>query len=332
MNMKAQKYWKSSILLIIILLILVIYDLSLGSYSLSLSDIFNGIFSYNPQNTHTVVLHVFRLPRVLMAVLAGAALSVAGLLMQTLFQNPLAAPYVLGINSGSALLVAVSTMSSFYFFNNELGLVSAALIGAFLAGILILLSAMYVKSKISLLLIGIMLGSFSGALINVVQSYANPNSLKAFMLWSFGSLQQVQLEQIGWVVSSVFIGILIAFILVKSLNLLLLGDKNAVLLGMRMKQVRLWIITATAILAGIITAFCGPIAFVGLVVPNMIKFLYKTANHYYLLIGCIFGGAILVVVCDIVMHWLTPWVHLPLNALTSLIGAPVVIWIIIRKF
>lgn len=279
-----------------------------------------------------MVVHVFRLPRVLTAVMAGAALSVAGLLMQTLFQNPLAAPYVLGINSGSALLVAVGTMTSFTIFNSSLGIVSAALLGAFIAGVLIMGSAIYVKNKVSLLLIGIMFGSFVGAMINVVQSYANPNSLKSFMLWSFGSLQNVQYDELAGIFAVLSVGFVLSFFLVKPLNLLLLGDKGAAQLGVNVKRVRLLIIVATAILTGVITAYCGPIAFIGLVVPNMVKMLYKTANHYYLLLGSALGGALLVVFCDVVMQLLSSFVQLPLNALTALIGAPVVIWIIIKKF
>lgn len=327
-----KKYWKSSVLLLGILFVLTLYDLSLGSYTLSFSDIFSGIFNYHSSQTNELVLHVFRIPRVFTAIFAGAALSVAGLLMQTLFQNPLAAPYVLGINSGSALLVAVSTMSSLAWLSDDMGIVTAAMLGAFLAGIFIMSGAVYVKNKISLLLIGIMFGSFSGAMVNVVESYANPNSLKSFMLWSFGSLQNVQYDQLGGIFLLLVLGIGMSFLLVKPLNLLLLGDKSASLLGINVKIIRILIILATAILTGIITAYCGPVAFIGLVVPNMVKLLYKTANHYYLLIGCVFGGALLVVFCDIVMQWLTPIVHLPLNALTALIGAPVVIWIILKKF
>ncbi|WP_158276152.1 FecCD family ABC transporter permease [Brumimicrobium oceani] len=327
-----KKYWRTSGLLFLLLLALVIFDLTLGSFSIGFNDIFNGIFNYDSSSTAELTVRVFRFPRVLTAIMSGAALSIAGLLMQTLFQNPLAGPYVLGINSGSSLLVAISTMSTFSFFGSDLGLIAAAVIGASGAGVFILFCSIYVKNKVSLLLVGIMFGSFAGALVSLIQAYADPNNLKSFMLWSFGSLQGVEFNQLGILSLVVIIGALLSLALVKPLNLLLLGDKSASLLGVNVKTIRFLIIVATAILTGVVTAFCGPIAFVGLVVPNMVKMIYKTTNHYHLLIGSLLGGALLIVICDITMQLLLPYVNLPLNALTALVGAPVVMWIIMKKF
>ncbi|HTO39123.1 MAG TPA: iron ABC transporter permease [Brumimicrobium sp.] len=327
-----RKYWKRSVSLVMLLFALMIYDLTLGSFSISLKEVFKGILNYNPENAGEMTVHIFRFPRVMMAVIAGAALSVAGLLMQTLFQNPLAGPYVLGINSGASLLVALTTMSSIHIFGSDVGIVFSAMVGAFASGIFILFTSLYVKNKVSLLLVGIMFGSFTGALISVIQAYADPDNLKAFMLWSFGSLQGVEYNQLGLVGGLVFFGIAISVLLIKPLNLLLLGDNSAFLLGVNVKMIRVLIILSTAILTGVVTAYAGPIAFVGLVVPNMVKMLYKTANHYHLLAGSMLVGAILIVLCDVAMQLLSPIVNLPLNALTALIGAPVVIWIILRKF
>lgn len=332
MKVVNRNYWKTSALLFALLLSLVLFDLTLGSFSIGFSDIFKGLFNYDASSTAELTVRVFRFPRVVTAVLSGAALSVAGLLMQTLFQNPLAGPYVLGINSGSSLLVAISTMSSFSIFGSDLGIVAAAMIGALGAGVFILFCSVYVKNKVSLLLIGIMFGSFAGALVSVIQAYADPNNLKTFMLWSFGSLQGVEFNQLGMLALVVAVGALLSVLLVKPLNLLLLGDKSASLLGINVKTIRFLIIVATAILTGVVTAFCGPIAFVGLVVPNMVKMIYKTTNHYHLLVGSLLGGALLIVVCDITMQLLSPYVNLPLNALTALVGAPVVMWIIMKKF
>ncbi len=327
-----NNYWNHGAILLLLLIVLVVLDLTLGSFSISLQNVFKGIFDYDPSSVEEMTVHVFRFPRVITAVLAGIALSISGLLLQTLFQNPLAGPYVLGINAGASLLVALSTMSSFYIVGNNIGLISAAMIGAFGAGLFILFCSFYVKNKVSLLLIGIMFGSLAGALVNVVQSYADPDNLKAFMLWSFGSLQGVEYNQLGVLSLIVFFGLALSIFIVKPLNLLLIGDKNASLLGVNVKFVRWIIILITAILSGVITAYCGPIAFVGLMVPNMIKLLFKTTNHYVLLIGCALGGAILIVICDIVMQLILPYLNLPLNALTALIGAPVVMWVIVRKF
>ena len=321
-----------NIILLVVLLGVVLFDVMLGSISISFSDLVKGIFDYDPTVSEEMTVRIFRIPRVFTAVLAGVALAISGLLMQTLFQNPLAGPYVLGINSGASLMVALSTMTGFAFFSSDLGLVGAALVGALGSGLFILFCSIYVKSKISLLLVGIMFGSFAGALVNVVQSYSNPDDLKIFMLWSFGSLQNVQLDQLGLLTLTIIFGVLMAFLLVKPLNLLVIGDTGASFLGVNLKQIRFVIILITAILTGTITAFCGPIAFVGLIVPNLIKMVYKTAHHLHLMIGTLLGGGILIVVCDICMQLFQPYIHLPLNALTALMGAPIVVWIIIKRF
>lgn len=328
-----DKYlWSKSIFLVAILFIFVLFDLTLGSVSVSFNDIFNGTLDYDPNVTEELTVRLFRIPRVVTAVLAGIALSISGLLMQTLFQNPLAGPYVLGINSGASLMVGLSTMTGFHFFLNDFGLVASALVGALGAGLFILFCSVYVKNKVSLLLVGIMFGSFAGALVSVIQSYSNPDDLKIFMLWSFGSLQNVQFEQLGFLTLIVLIGVTLSLFLIKPLNLLVLGDKSASFLGVSIKTTRFFIVLVTAILVGTITAFCGPIAFVGLIVPNIIKMIYKTTNHLHLLLGSLLMGALMIVICDVIMQLLQPTLTLPLNALTALMGAPVVVWIILKRF
>lgn len=314
------------------LILFFIWDILLGAMSIELTDLWNALSNYDESNTEQLTVRIFRLPRVLTAVLAGVGLSIAGLLMQTLFQNPLAGPYVLGINAGAGLFVALSIMTGIGFFSHDLGLIGAALLGALASGMIILVSSLYVKTRISLLLIGIMFGSFAGALINVVQSYSSPNDLKTFMLWSFGSLQQVDFEQLGVFGLTMLIGLIITLFLIKPLNLLILGDKSAQLMGVNLKTTRFLIILVTAIFVGIITAYCGPIAFIGLIVPNIVKTIYKTTDHLVLLVGTILMGAILLLLCDITMQLMQNIVLLPLNALTALIGAPVVIWIIVKKY
>lgn len=318
--------------LLVLLVAAFIYDLSLGSVQLRLSDLIDGVFAYDKNPEAQMVLSNFRIPRVITALLAGAGLSVAGLLMQTLFQNPLAGPYVLGINSGASLMVAVSTMLGVSVVGNDVSLVFSALIGALAAGLFILFCSVYVKNKISLLLVGVMFGSFAGALVNVIQSYSNPDDLKVFMLWSFGSLQNVSSDQLGLFSVIVLIGIILTILVVKPLDLLVLGEQQASILGVRIKKVRFLIILITAILTGVITAYCGPIAFVGLIVPNIVKLIYNTSSHLKLLIGVAIVGALLVLLCDIAMQLLSSTINLPLNSLTALVGAPVVVWIIIRKF
>lgn len=307
-------------------------DLSLGSVQLSLADIFDGLFAFDKNPEAQLVLNNFRIPRVLTAVLAGAGLSVAGLLMQTLFQNPLAGPYVLGINSGASLMVALATMIGFSVVGEQVDLIVSALIGALGAGLFILFCSVYVRNKISLLLIGVMFGSFSGALVNVIQSYSNPDDLKMFMLWSFGSLQNVTSDQLFILTTLIVVAIGMTLLVVKPLDLLVLGDREASVMGVKVRWVRVYLVLITAILTGVITAYCGPIAFVGLVVPNIVKIVYRSTSHLQLLIGVILMGSLLVLLCDIVMQLMQTTIHLPLNALTALIGAPIVVWIIIRKF
>jgi iron complex transport system permease protein len=314
------------------LLILIFFDLTLGSLEIDIVDVLNSLFAHDTSNQEEITVRIFRIPRVFTALMLGIALAVSGLLMQTLFQNPLAGPYVLGINSGASLFVAFTTLSGFTFFQYDVGMVGAALVGALITGFFILFCSVYVKSKVSLLLIGIMFGSFVGALVNVLQSYSNPEDLKLFMLWSFGSLQNVQFEELTFFAGTIFVGLILALFLVKPLNLLVLGDREAVLLGVKIQSVRFLIILSTAILTGVSTAYCGPVAFVGLIVPNVVKLVYKTQNHFSLLIGSLLFGGILVVLCDIIMQLLHPFIHLPLNALTALMGAPIVVWIILKRF
>ncbi|MBW7868939.1 MAG: iron ABC transporter permease [Brumimicrobium sp.] len=329
---KQQTYWKWSLILLILLILLVMYDLTLGSFSISFADIWKALFAHDTNSQSEIMVRIFRFPRVITGVMVGIALSVSGLLLQTLFQNPLAGPYVLGINSGASLFVAISTMFSFHVISTSFSLVTAAMVGAFLVGLLVLASSLYLKNKISLLLVGIMLGSFIGAIVSVIQSYADPNDLKTFMLWSFGSLQSISYSQLPGLFVVVLMGFLLSLLIAKPLNLLVLGDKNASILGVNTKQIRFVVVLITSILSGVITAYCGPIAFVGLIIPNMVKFVYKTTNHFQLILGSALMGAVLIVFCDILMQLLMDTIKIPLNALTALIGAPVVVWIILKKF
>jgi len=318
--------------LTLVLLLVVICNLFIGQVDVTATDYWNALFDFNAQENAQLTARVFRIPKVITAILAGMALSISGLLMQTLFQNPLAGPYVLGLNSGASLLVALATMTGFSVFTTDLGVVSSALIGALAFGLLILLTSIYVRSKVSLLLVGIMLGSFSGALINIIQTYSDANQLKAFTLWSFGSLSNVQFEQLGWFSFVILGAAIISLLLVKPLNILVLGDQNAYFLGVQIKRLRLLIISITAVLTGTVTALCGPIAFIGLAVPNMSKLIFKTTNHFYLLLGSALLGAILLLLCDCAIQLLSAHIAIPINAITALIGAPVVVWIILKKF
>ena len=302
-----------------------------GQIELSFSSYLDSILHFDSKNTSQVLVREFRVPRLLMAMMAGAGLSLSGMFMQTLFKNPLAGPYVLGINSGARLLIALSLMTGVHFFQSNFGLIGTALIGAFAAGLLMMLIAQRLKSQITLLLVGLMFGSFTSAIVSILESFAGAESLKSYTMWSMGSLQQVEFGQLGIILVIFALGIIASFLLVKPLNMLVIGEKSAALLGLPIKSTRMFVLLLTALFAGLITAFCGPIAFVGIAIPNLTRILFQTTNHRYLIIGNILIGAIFLLLTDAFIQVLEGHISIPLNALTSIIGAPFVVFLLIRK-
>lgn len=302
-----------------------------GQIDIYFSEIQDAIINFNSSNVSHVIFFEFRFPRMLMAILAGSSLAVSGMFMQTLFNNPLAGPYVLGINSGSALFVALTLLTGIPFFNSDFGLISSAMLGAIFFGILILVFSIFVRSQISLLLIGLMISSFVGALISTLESMSSAEELKQFTFWSFGSLQQASLNQIPFIAAFVFIAFILSIFVLKPLNAMVLGEISAKNLGVQIQYLRFSIIGITAILTGTITAFCGPIAFVGLAIPNISRLLFRTQNHRILLSSNVLIGAIFMVNCDSIIQLLEPWFVFPINAFTSILGAPFVIYLILKK-
>lgn len=309
--------------------LLFLIHLLIGDLDVSLQDIFSSIG--NTDSKQYQIIWEFRFPRAAMAALAGAGLSVAGLLMQTLFNNPLAGPYVLGINSGSSLMVALTTMTGITIFNSDIGNILSALLGAFLFGLIILVFARWIRSTISLLLVGLMLGSFTSAFIALLQSKADLQSLKSFTMWSLGSLQSVEISQLPIITVTFLIGVTAVITIIKPLNNLVLGEVHSKLIGYNIKKLRLLIIAITALFTGLITAFCGPISFVGLAVPNILRIALKTQNHSILLLGTIIFGAGFVLLCDLIIRLSADFIHIPINVLTAIIGAPVVVIILLKK-
>ncbi len=302
-----------------------------GQIEISYASFFDSFWNYDANNTTHVLVREFRIPRLAMALFAGAGLSLSGMLMQTLFKNPLAGPYVLGINSGASLLIALSLMTSIQFFQSNFGLIGTALIGAFAAGLLMMAVAQRLKSQISLLLVGLMFGSFTSAIVSILESFAGAESLKSYTMWSMGSLQQVEFGQLGFISLIFLVGIAASFLLVKPLNMLVIGEKSAALLGLPIKSMRMFVLLLTALFAGLITAFCGPIAFVGIAIPNLTRILFQTSNHRYLIIGNCFIGAIFLLLTDAFIQVLEGHISIPLNAITSIIGAPFVVFLLMRK-
>jgi iron complex transport system permease protein len=323
-------WWAS--LLMLFLINCVLLDLFVGRYDLSFSKLYQSLFNYDSADTAQLVMREFRIPRALTALLSGASLSVCGLLMQTLFNNPLAGPYVLGISSGSSLFVALGSFTGMSFFLQDAGMILLAFSGAILFGGIILFSSIRIRSQVSLLLVGLMLGSMASALITTLEATASAQELRAYTMWTMGSLQQTHFDQLPLFSTLIALGLFSCLFLVKPLNALVLGEEHASLLGIRVKQFRFFTILITAVLSGTVTAYCGPIAFVGLAVPNMAKMLFKTANHIKLLIGSMLIGASFLVLADTVIQLLEPYFLVPVNALTSLVGAPIIILLIVKRW
>ena len=277
------------------------------------------------------ILHAIRLPKAITAILAGAALSVSGLIMQTLFRNPLAGPYTLGVSSGASLGVAFLTMISSSLVVSSLSLVGlpvAACIGATLVLLLVLAVSRRVTSNVSLLIVGMMFGSIAGALVSLLQNFANPDALKLFIVWTLGSLSSVGWSEMRLMVPILIVGALFVLLSLKPLNGLLLGEDYARGLGINVARTRLFIVLATGLLAGGVTAFCGPIAFIGVAVPHIARGIFKTSNHRVTVPACVLIGACLLLVCDVLCSLAV--YPLPISTVSALFGAPVIIWIILK--
>lgn len=304
------------------LLLLFLLDLCSGSVFIPLWDM---------SELQQYILFNLRLPKALTAVLAGAALSVSGAMMQTLFRNPLSGPYILGVSSGASLGVAMVTMAAGLFGMVAHGgsLVLAAVIGAAAVLMLVMALARRIDSNVTLLIVGMLIGSIAGALVNLIQNYANPDALKLFIVWSLGSLSSVGWTQLPVLTAVVAVGLGLALFLMKPLNGLMLGENYARGLGIQVEHVRFLLVLATGLLAGSITAFCGPIAFIGVAVPHLARGLFRTSNHRVVLPTCALIGADMLLLCDILSSLST--YPLPISTVSALFGAPVVIWVILRK-
>lgn len=280
------------------------------------------------------ILHSIRFPKALTAILAGASLSMAGLIMQTLFRNPLAGPYTLGVSSGASLGVAFLTMlggilSTLNFSLSTFGLPVAACIGATLVLLLVLAVSRRVTSNVSLLIVGMMFGSIAGALVSLLQNFANPDALKLFIVWTLGSLSSVGWGDMRMLLPILLLGTLFVLLALKPLNGLLLGEDYARGLGINVERTRLFIVLATGLLAGGVTAFCGPIAFVGVAVPHIARGLFHTSNHRVTLPASALIGASLLLLCDVLCSLFV--YPLPISTVSALFGAPVIIWIILKN-
>jgi len=308
-------------------------DLAWGSIHISLSEIIDVFFRKSGDGINSEILLNFRLPKAITAVLAGASLSVAGLMMQTLFRNSLADPYILGVSSGASLGVALVMMAASVlpvaFVSSGWALIVAAIIGASVVLVLVVGVSFKVHNAVSLLIVGLMFGTIAGSLVSVLQNFSNPDAIKLFVMWTFGSLSAVTWSYMQVLFPVVLVGISMAFFLQKRLDGLLLGENYARGLGISIQQTRFLIVIATGLLAGGITAFTGPIAFVGVAIPHIARGLFRTSGHKILLPAVVLCGASLLLICDIITQ--IPTYTLPINTVSALFGAPIIIWIILKR-
>jgi iron complex transport system permease protein len=337
MEKKSQN--KIFILLSVLLIVLFVLNISLGSVAIPFEDILNTLIGNTAakESWQTIVLS-FRLPKAITAILVGSGLSVAGLLMQTLFRNPLAGPFVLGISSGAslgvALLILGSSLFGGFFLANSISswsLPIASSVGAFLVLSAVIIAANKVRNTMSILIIGLMFGSFTSAIISILAYFSEAQEIQLFLFWSFGSLGNLSWNELVVFIIIYSIGMLATLAIIKPLNSLLLGENYAKSLGVNVKKNRNIILIITCILTGVITAFAGPIAFIGLAVPHVARMIFTTSNHKILIPAVLLLGAIIMLICDVIAQLPTSEFTLPINAITSLFGAPIVIWLLIQK-
>ena len=323
--------------LFLLLLLLALLDVCSGSIWISPLSTLNSqlsTFDFQHSTLNSQLLLHLRLPKMLTAILAGASLSVAGLMMQTLFRNPLAGPYILGVSSGASLGVALVTMVTtilplaFSLSPHSL-IATSAIIGSMLTMMLVMLFARRIRSNVTLLIVGMMVGNIAGALVNMIQNFANPDSLKLFVVWTLGSLSGVSWEELPTLAIGIAIAAIIVLMLIKPLNGLLLGEDYARGLGIHIERTRWMMVLASCLLAGSVTAFCGPIAFIGVAVPHIARGIFATSNHRLTVPASALIGANILLVCDILCNLGT--YSLPISTMSALFGAPIILWIVLKK-
>lgn len=299
-------------------------DLSVGSVAVPMREVWAALTGGDcPPATAKIIINI-RLIKAIVALLAGSALSVSGLQMQTLFRNPLAGPYVLGISSGASLGVALVMLTGI---GSSLGVAGAAWIGA--GAVLLIIGAIghRIKDIMVILILGMMFSSGVSAIVQILQYISRDEALKSFVIWTMGSLGDVTGSQLLILIPAVLAGLLLAVVAIKPLNMLLFGEEYAVTMGLDIRRCRIILFVSTTLLAGTVTAFCGPIGFIGLAMPHITRMLFGNSDHRVLVPGTVLTGASILIVCDIISKLFT----LPINAITALLGIPIVVWIVLRN-
>ena len=311
----------------------------MGAVAIPLKEVCNSLLGTTAsKSSWEYIIMDYRLPKAIVAILVGMGLAISGLLMQTLFRNPLAGPYVLGLSSGASLGVALVILGSAFlpafaseFILSSYGIVLASSLGSFLVLLAVLAVAQRLRDTMAILIVGLMFGSLTNALVGTLSYFSTAAQLQKFTFWSLGSLGNLSWTSIAILSFCVVVGLILSLVSIKPLNSLLLGENYAKSLGLNYTKARFVIILATSILAGSITAFAGPIAFVGLAVPHIAKLVFQTSNHLILFWGTLLFGAMIMLVCDSISQLPNSAIVIPINAITSILGAPIVIWLLIRK-
>ena len=318
------------------MLLLVMFNLLLGSVYIPSADVFSILWGQDVSNdSWTYIILESRLPQTVAALFCGAALAVSGLLLQTAFQNPLAGPSIFGINSGAGLGVALvmlamggSMSTALFSVGGAMAILLAAFVGAMVVTSIILVFSQWVKNNVMLLIIGIMIGYLSSSVIALLNFFATQEGVKSYMIWGMGNFNNVSLPQLPIFTIAIIVGLIGSMLLMKPLNALLLGERYAQNLGVNVRAVRGWLLVVTGVLTAVTTAYCGPVAFIGLAVPHMARLMVGTENHRTLLPLTMLMGAVIALLCQCICTLPGSQGVLPLNAVTPLIGAPVVIYIV----
>jgi len=333
-------YKKYHLILTLLLIAACFLNLAVGSVSIPLKSIFEILTdSFSGKSSWEYIVLQYRLPKLIIASLVGMSLSIAGMMMQTLFQNPMAEPYVLGVSSGASLGVAICILGGSLlpfsmqdWLTGQTAIVLSALIGSILVMMIVLTISQRIRQSATLLIVGLMFSSFTGAFVSVLAYVSTAEELKKFTFWNLGSLGSVTWNQLIFVVPLLLFGLLVSFGINKSLNSLLLGEAYARTLGVRIKRTKFLIILSSCILVAVCTAFVGPIAFVGLAIPHITRIIYKTTNHFVLFVGNLLNGALILVLCDVISQLPGEQMVLPINAVTSILGAPLVIYLMLKQY
>ncbi len=330
-------------LLLGVLILAFLLDIAVGAVQIPIGDVVKVLFGGDAEKVSwTNIIFKFRLPKAMTAMLAGAALGVSGLQMQTIFRNPLAGPFVLGISSGASLGVALVVLTANFvgagaifqtlgvFGDLSLAIASSLSAAAVLG--LVLLVSRRVQDTMTLLILGLLFGYATSALVSILLQFSDSQQIQAYLQWTFGSFAGVTWRQMPILVGVVLLGLVVAAVLSKPLNVLLVGESYALTLGLNLERTRFWIITSASMLAGAITAFCGPIAFLGVAVPHLCRSMFNSCDHRILVPAVIVMGAIMALFADLLCVLPGNQMILPLNSVTALIGTPVVSWVILRRY